>query len=117
VKTPYERALAAFQAEYSPLTFDEVLTWHLLNGFVFSRPDFFVLGRPVVSSAPYALLADPSHHFPSTECDAWLVYLAAGNTARMWEILPWPLPLIGFERRNEGVRFFPSQQVARLTAA
>lgn len=100
--TPYQRAARVYELEPCARTFAEDLEWHLVNGFVFSRPDFFVMGRPVVSTVA---TFDPGkivglHRFPSSLCDCWHVYLMAGNVARAWDMLPWELPLVSFERGN-----------------
>jgi hypothetical protein len=114
--TTYETALHLYRSQNQPVTFDEALTWHLLHGFVFSRPDFFIMARPVISTAPYWQIADPSHHFPSAECNAWFIYLFSGNMTRAWEILPWELPLIGWGRHGETF-FHPASTVKRLSLA
>lgn len=98
--TPYQRAARVYELESCARTFAEDLEWHLVNGFVFSRPDFFVMGRPVVSTAPDRSLIVGLHRFPSAVCDCWHVYLMAGNMARAWDMLPWELPLVSFERGN-----------------
>lgn len=97
--TPYQRAAAVYASEPCARTFAQDLEWHLVNGFVFSTPDFFVMGRPVVSEADHALIVG-QHRFPAVICDCWHVYLHAGNMAKAWSMLPWELPLVSFERNN-----------------
>lgn len=97
-------------------TFREDLEAHLLNGFVFSRPDYFAMGRPVISTAAHAEIINPWHRFPSSDCDCWHVYLFAGNIVRAFSILPWPLPLFSWERGNE-LRFYPVTVIRRLSGA
>lgn len=104
--TPAEQA-AAFYGDGRRGSFRDDLEAHLLNGCVFSTPDFFVMGRPVSSSAPEALILDPWHAFPAADCDGWLIYLAAGNWRQAVALLPHPLPRIGWERgaRGRGLRW------------
>lgn len=111
---PVEKAAEVYQREGCARTFRQDLEAHLLNGFVFSRPDFFIMGRPVISTADQALIVDPSHRFPSAECDCWHIYLFAGNMIRAWAIMPWELPLFSFERKNE-LRFYPVSAIRRLS--
>jgi len=95
-----EHAMAVFEREPCGITFASMLEAHLLHGFVFSRPDFFVMLRPVVSSAPRADIIDSWHCFHGEPCDCWHIALASGNLAKAWDFLPCELPLMSFERRN-----------------
>jgi hypothetical protein len=116
VSIPYSQALAAFNKERKPgmMSFDEVMAWHFNHGFVFSTPIYFIMGRPVNSKAPVQSVLDPSVQFEADDCDAWHVCLAAGNLEQAWTILPWPLGLIGFDRKGE-LRFYDIDRVRRLT--
>jgi hypothetical protein len=114
--SPVERAAAVYEGDWCARSFRDDLTWHLVNGFVFSRPDFFVMGRPVVSGVDPALILG-QHRFPSTICDCWHVYLFAGNIARAWDMLPWELPLVSFTRRKGLVlRIHKLTAMRRLTS-
>jgi hypothetical protein len=46
--TPIEQAAAVYEREHCPRTLREDLELHLLNGYVFSTPTCFLMGRPVV---------------------------------------------------------------------
>ena len=74
------------------------VAWYLSHGFVFARPDFFVMGRPVVSSASEAQMMDPDFKFHSHECDCWYVHAMAGNVVRAFDVMPWWMPFIAFHR-------------------
>lgn len=110
---PIDLARHVYQSEPCARSFEQDLTWHLENGFVFSRPDFFVMGRPVVSSAPRMFIVG-QHRFPSSVCDCWHVYLMAGNVAKAWSMLPWELPWVSFERENV-LRFHRLASIRRLS--
>jgi hypothetical protein len=103
--TPVEHAAAVYGSEACARTFREDLEAHLFNGYVFNTPDLFVMGRAVNSTADAAAIVDPWHAFESERCDAWLVYLAAGDLGKLIELFPYPLPKIGFERMNK-LRFY-----------
>ena len=96
--TPVELAASVYAHEPCARTFREDLEAHLLNGHVFSAPDFFVMGRVVDSQADGKFIVDPWVRFD--EGDAWLVYLAAGDLRAMWRLLPFPKEFIGWERSN-----------------
>jgi hypothetical protein len=110
-----ERAAKVYEREECSGTFRSDLEAHLLNGFAISRPDYFVMGRPVIRSADPRLIVDPWHKFHSSDCDTWHVFLFAGNIARAWAFLPWPLPFMSFERRNR-LRFYSMSAIQRLSS-
>lgn len=112
--TSYEKALQVMKREHQGHSFDYALTWHLLNGFVFSRPDFFVMGRPVIKWAAPELIVDPSHRFPSGQCDCWHIYLLAGLHEKAWSVMPWELPWLSWERGND-LRFYEVERIKRLS--
>lgn len=99
--TPWDKAIAIYDNEPCFRTFDEDLRLHLRNGFVFSTPDFFIMGRPVDSNYPEHCVTDPAYKFASIYADCWHVHVMAGNMSKAWGILPWPLPFISFQRKNE----------------
>ena len=77
------------------------IAWHMENGFVFSTPDFFIMGRPAVKLAlkkwgPVLSIPDPS------TADCWYIHAMAGNMAKAWTILPYDLEFVGWERMRGG---------------
>lgn len=98
--TPVELAALVYEQEPCARTFREDLEGHLINGYVFSTPELFLMGRAVDSSAPYEVVTDPWQVFARERCDAWLCYLAAGDLTQMPGLIPYELPKIGFERGN-----------------
>lgn len=99
--TPVERAAEVYRREECSGTFQSDLEAHLLNGYVHSTPDGFVMARPVNSRAGEALILEPQHSFPREDQDAWLIWLAAGNLAPFLALFPYELPLIGWQKRNK----------------
>jgi hypothetical protein len=113
--TPYEQARTVYRSEHSVRSFEEDLHWHLLNGYVISRPDFFIMGRHVDSKAAPGLILNPSWLFHPKDCDCWHVWLFAGDIAPAFGMMPFPLPLVSFERKND-LRFLPLESIRRLSA-
>lgn len=111
---PLEQAMAVYTSEPCRRTFNEDLISHLMNGFVFSTPEYFIMGRPVISTATYEQITDPDHAFPREQCDCWHIHLMAGDTRPAWAIMPWPLALFSFERRND-LRFYPVERIRKLS--
>jgi hypothetical protein len=106
--TPFEQAQAVYSREPCARSFSEDLFAHLQNGYVISGPSFFVMARPVDSTAPGSEVVNPWQVFPVKSCDAWLIYLMAGDMAEAWGHFPFPLPKIGFERKNR-LRYYGFQ--------
>ena len=112
--TPVELAAKVYEQEPCARPFTEDLHWHLINGFVFSTPDFFIMGRPVPLTADHSLILNPAWVFPPELCNTWFVYLMAGNYQKAWSILPWELPYFAWERKNE-LRFYSLASIRRLS--
>lgn len=98
--TPAEIIAAKYATE--GVSFREVLASHLVNGYVFSGPDCFLMGRPVGSRDP-DLWLDFDYRFPLAECDAWLVTAMAGDLKRAASFMPYPLPHLVYQRRGRWV--------------
>ena len=113
--SPYELARGVYAQEPSRRTFAEDLEHHHVNGFVFSTPDYFVMGRPVIKMSVPVLILDPSFHFPREDVDCWHIYLFAGKISLAWEVLPWRMEWISLERRND-LRFYRLADLERLSA-
>lgn len=111
--SPVHHAAAVYQREPCARSFREDLEAHLLHGHVFSTPEFFVMGRAVRSWAAGEDIVNPWVTWP--DGDAWLVYLMAGDMGRALRMLPYRLPLIGWERGNV-LRFWPLAGVVRRCA-
>lgn len=100
--------------------FAAILELHYKHGYVFSTPDFFVMGRPVNSEWTPDLICDPAalwdeSYRPTLEPDAWWLHGAAGKMEHIWGCLPYPLRWIGFERFDGECRFYAIDTVRRLT--
>lgn len=114
--SPVELAAAVYSSEPCARTFKEDLEASLLHGHVHCTPELFVMGRAVVSTAPRDEIVNPWHVFQADKCDAWMIYLAAGNLAKALAFVPFALPLICFERSNS-LRFYPFAAFRRRLSA
>ncbi len=101
--TPFDQAAEVYEREPCASTFEQDLIAHMRNGYVFSTPRYFIMGRPVDSQAEDALLLNPEHKFE--RIDAWLVWLYAGDIQQALSILPHDLPYVLFQRKNELRRY------------
>jgi hypothetical protein len=111
--SPLVWARNVYQSEPCARTFQVDLMWYLEHGFVYSTPDYFVMGRPVFAGYSQELITG-LYSFPHEACDCWHVYLMAGDVKQAWKILPWDLPLVSFERQNV-LRFYRLAAMRRLS--
>lgn len=97
--TPIDLIREEYRLHPREESFQTYLDWHLENGFVFSTPDFFIMGRRVNKDHIERLGID---FCPTYEmfADCWYVHAMAGDISKAWDILPYPLPYIAFERKR-----------------
>jgi hypothetical protein len=105
-------------------TFREDLEAHLLHGYVFSTPGWFVMGRPVDSTASAEAINDPWHVFPLATHDCWFIHAYAhtaqinfrGLVENVLRVMPYELPLAAWMRmRDERVRIYSIQKLRSWT--
>lgn len=115
---PYVRIREAYRCAEHEKSWRSWLNWHHLHGFVFSTPDFFIMGRAVLrDSMPEQIVG--KHVFKSEECDCWHIFAMSGDMGKAWSILPWELPWLAWERVQGGkrdLRFYRTDDVRRLTS-
>lgn len=102
--SPYETIRLKYEASEHEKPWKWWLEYHYERGFVFSTPDFFAMGR-VTSKSPGM-------------DDCWYIFAFAGDMAKCWSILPWPLPWVAFERILDGkrdLRFYRLEDLRRHT--
>ena len=109
--TFFEKAAAVYQKETCQRTFSEDLEWHFINGYVFSTPDCFIMGRPVDRKAHRKLIVTPWHVFKTY--DTWFIYLASGYLSEFFKFEPFELPYVCWERENQLV-FYKRDRVKAL---
>ena len=112
--SPFEKARAVYSKEANARSFEADLQLHFEFGFVFSTTEFFVMGRPVDSTADKEMILNPAFQFRRAEADCWMVWLASGDLAKAWRILPYPLKWMAFERRND-LRFVELARIQNLS--
>lgn len=75
--------------------FAAALERNYAHGFVFSTPDYFIMGREREGG--------------------WFIEGMAGDMSKAWSILPYDLPTLAFERFDNCLRSLPLSVVKRLT--
>ena len=78
--TPYEQVEELFRQHPEEGTFAEVLVDYLANGYVFSTPTLFLMGKP------------------DAKMECWNVHTFAGRISEVFDYMPFHLPFISFCR-------------------
>jgi hypothetical protein len=115
--SPYEQMAAKYEANPQERSFEFYCDWHFKHGFVFSTPEFFIMGRQINKAWAEEWNAIPFDEITITP-DTWYLHAFSGDMSKAWSILPWELPWIAFERVREGKReltIVPFEQIKRLT--
>lgn len=98
--TPYEEIKRKYELSPHSRPWGWWVEWHMLNGFGFWTPDYFIMGRPIDKNLPFHDLSLA----PKETANAWYVFAMAGDLSKVWEILPYPLGYVAFERVRGGNR-------------
>lgn len=117
--SPFDQIAAKYAEHPQARSFAFYVDWHMRHGFVFSRPDFFIMGRPVRKSEGLAGIEAFTErgNDRSGLCDTWYIHAMAGDMCRAWDVLPWPLGWLAWERVLDGkreLRFYSTEEVRRL---
>lgn len=113
----YEKIEAEYERRPRQEPFLYYVRLYHARGFVFSRPDFFVMGRPVPRTADPARILEDREAFHGEKCDCWYLMAAAGNMARMWQVAPWELPWFCWTRLSDPLSslvFVEAERLKRL---
>lgn len=106
--SPFQTAVISYQKEPQNVPFEDYLEWHFRNGFVFSTPDMFVMGRAIHITEGNEELTqsdiDGFKRWPSEEQNAWYVHMFSGDLSQLFKYMPYPLPMLAFERVRSGKR-------------
>lgn len=86
---------------------DEYL--HHRSGYVIDTPMAFLMGRPVNREAPEELIRDPAIKFSRRDADGWLIWIFTGDITMMLHLAPYPLPYVGWSRRNGPIKWYESE--------
>jgi hypothetical protein len=89
MRAPIWIAKEAYEAGECEFSWRESLNAHMAQGYCISRPDYFIMARPVVKDAPEQLILDCNHVFDVQRCNCWHVWMAAGDALpSLWTQTP-----------------------------
>ena len=107
--SPFDLAAGIYESEPCSHTFEHDLIAHHEHGYVFSTPQSFIMGRPVFKDASPLALFDIEFAFPRELQNAWFVWAYAGDIAHALAFMPYRLPWVIFQRKNE-LRTYPMER-------
>lgn len=101
-----------------PAHFDTALLAHVLGGYVYCSPLCFLLARPVPHTEIPEAIENPWTNWKLEECDTWLVYAACGDLGQFFDVAPFDLDFIAYQRNygeegTEEVRFHSFAEAKR----
>ena len=79
--SPYEKIAQKYFDNPQEAPFGDYVEWFLRNGYVFSTPEYFVMGKNCRRLAPVEQICDCEHVFDEKESDSGtsLLWLATSN--------------------------------------
>ena len=116
--SPYEKIAQKYFDNPQEAPFGDYVEWFLKNGYVFSTPEYFVMGKNCRRLAPVKQICDCEHVFDEKESDCWYVFAMAGDIQQAVQSMPYKLPWIAFERlidNKRDLRFYETADLKRLT--
>jgi hypothetical protein len=108
--SPRKRIAKLYLRYRQPRSFEEDIRLHRVTGYVIETEDIFLMGRPVRHDVAVEAIQCPHVSFAREECDAWFIWAFCGNIKAMLELAPYELPLVGWSRRNGGIRWYRSER-------
>lgn len=97
----YQRMEEWYRTHPAVRPFGLYVEWHLQAGFVAATDDFFVMGRAVNSKAQSWRIQESMQVWPRHAQDCWYIFAMCGDIAKVWQALPYELPLIAFNRHQQ----------------
>jgi len=102
---PINKAKDMYGDKFYPLL-DEFYT----NGrYVYSDPDIFVMAYPHVLD----ILLERNLNKTLDEIDVWVIHFFAGDMKRLFEIAPFELKWVAFERNEHRFRVYETEKLKR----
>jgi hypothetical protein len=86
------------RSHYGCNRFDEVVAWYMLHGYIYIGPDAVILAQPQNKAS----LLGMDNCLDKIDC--WYIQYATGNKKRFFDVCPFDLEWVVFERRDEANR-------------
>jgi len=115
--SPYETIAQKYIDLPQGVSFGDYVDWFFRYGFVYSTPEYFVMGKNCRRLAPPNEIVDCEHVFDPQDSDCWYVFAMAGNVSKAFSSMPFPLPYIAFERiidNKRELRLYKTEDLQRL---
>lgn len=121
--SPFDKVRALY-TDQSPRTFEEDLAAHFHHGYVYSTPEYFLMGRPVWHVAEHKQINNVWKAFHPVLWDTWYVYAFAlredqglhGLVKNLLTHMPFYLPLLAWERSGGPLHFHSTERLIQKYA-
>lgn len=110
--SPYQQVLKMYEESPEEMPFAHYFEVHLRRGYVFSNPEFFWMGVPVVKAEIEA--GQHPLEIPRGTVDCWYLAALAGDMAAAWNCEPYELKWIAFDRGPMGRKRLKIVERSRL---
>ena len=120
---PAEAILRLFRVAGNPDGFRNMIDAYVSAGYFYSGCDAMIAAKHCPRDCVEEASRDPWMFWPREESDCWYVYAAAGEFKRFFEVAPFRLEFVSFERHysggaflstSDGLRTYPYREVERL---
>lgn len=111
--TPREKAQELYTLWHQPRDFETDLRIHETTGYVIETENEFLVGRAVDRSAPEEFIKSPRVIFGRSVADGWFIWIYVGEVAKIESLAPYPLPWVGWARRNRAIRWYSFREFGR----
>lgn len=117
--TPYAALLTYYAEAGAQRDLWAHLKFYAENGVAYLAPELAIMARPVCSGWPDAHIVGLTSCFAAQSLglpdspDAWHIHLAVGDLRRAFELMPFPLPFVTFQRGTARVRRYHLETIRR----
>lgn len=102
---PRDKVEALFKRYPQDYTFEEAESLHALHVLI-NTDEFYLMARGVDRFAPREAILCPRVSFARRDQNAWFLWAFAGPLPHMLHVAPYFLPMVGWNRRHRGIRWY-----------
>ena len=110
--TPRDKAASLYDIWHQPRDFEADIKLHRTTGHVIETENEFLVGRAVDKNATEEAIKSPHVIFGKTVENAWFIWIYVGDIAKIESLMPYPLPHVGWARRNRSIRWYDQKEFA-----
>ena len=113
LQTPRQQVERLYERYPQPRSFAEDERLYRVTGYVIETDDVFIMGKAVYRDAPEDAILCPHVAFNRWSSDAWFLHAMSGNLLSMYDAMPYPLPYVGWARRDGPIKWHLTEEARR----